>query len=86
MSTSVKHSGAGKITYNRTNNMKICCKNRVYLNQQFKGLELPIFLKIDVEGMEFVVLKEILSSVLRKKVRFIFVELSGTSYKKNIPY
>jgi hypothetical protein len=44
---------------------------------------LPIFLKIDVEGMEFEVLKEILSSVLRKKVRFIFVELNGTSYKKN---
>ena len=83
LSTSVKHSGAGKITQKSTNTIRVFSKNRVYLNRQFSNLELPIFIKIDVEGMEFVVLKELLSSVLRKKVKFIFVELSGTSYKKN---
>jgi len=83
LSTSVKHSGAGKITRKSTNTIRVFCKNRVYLNQQFRNLELPFFIKIDVEGMEFVVLEELLSSVLIKKVRFIFVELSGTSYKKS---
>jgi acetolactate synthase small subunit len=46
-------------------------------------LSLPIFLKIDVEGMEFQVIEEFLASKLEKKIKFIFVELSGTEYKKN---
>jgi FkbM family methyltransferase len=83
LTTPTGHSGAAQVTKKSNNSIKIYCINRVYLNHKFRGLDLPIFLKIDVEGMEFEVLKEILSSVLRKKVRFIFVELNGTSYKKN---
>jgi hypothetical protein len=33
--------------------------------------------------MEFLVLQEILASVLVKNVKFIFVELSGSTSKKN---
>jgi FkbM family methyltransferase len=77
------HSGTGKITKKGNSLMKIKCKNRVYLNQQFMHLSLPIFLKIDVEGMEFQVIEEFLASKLEKKIKFIFVELSGTEYKKN---
>jgi FkbM family methyltransferase len=83
LSTPKGHSGAGKITRKKNTAIKVNCKNRVYLNQQFRSLGLPIFLKIDVEGMEFLVLQEILASVLVKNVKFIFVELSGSTSKKN---
>jgi len=83
LSIPTDHSGAGQITKKSNNSIKVFCKNRFYLNQQFRDLDLPIFLKIDVEGMEFTVIHEVLASVLVQKVKFIFVELSGTNSKKN---
>ena len=44
---------------------------------------MPVFVKIDVEGMEFEVIQEILASVLVKKIKYVFVELSGSISKKD---
>jgi|688.fasta_scaffold528304_2 FkbM family methyltransferase len=76
LSINSTHSGVGKIIQYESNSIKINSKNRIYLNEQFMKLDLPIFLKVDVEGMQHEVLEEIFSSVLKKKLLYIFVELS----------
>lgn len=76
------HSGKSKITKTTLNSMKIDSVNRDYLNTKFVNSDLPFFLKIDVEGMEYEVLKEVFSSVLKKQIYYIFIELRNDE-KKN---
>jgi len=71
------HSGAGKLS-SKEYNMKIVCVNYEYLNKIFKKLNYFYFVKIDVEGSEYLVLKELFKSEIGSHINKIFVEVTFT--------
>lgn len=71
------HSGAGKLS-SKEYNMKIVCVNYEYLNKVFKKLNYFYFVKIDVEGREYIVLKELFKSEIGSHINKIFVEVTFT--------
>jgi len=71
------HSGAGKLS-SKNYNMKIACVNYEYLNKVFKNLNCFYFVKIDVEGSEYIVLKELFKSHIGPYINKIFVEVTYT--------
>jgi len=68
------HSGAGKLV-NFEHSMHVDCKNNKYLSELVKKWCSDYFIKIDVEGNEFIVLNEIFKSSLTNLVRYLFVEI-----------
>lgn len=69
------HSGVGKLSVNDYN-MKVACVNYEYLNKVFKKLNYFYFVKIDVEGSEYIVLKELFKSQIGSNINKIFVEVT----------
>lgn len=68
------HSGGGKLV-NFDQSMQVNCKNNQYLSELVKEWCSNYFIKIDVEGSEFIVLNEIFKSSLNNLVRYLFVEI-----------
>ena len=56
--------------------MKVACVNYEYLNKIFKKLNYFYFVKIDVEGSEYIVLKELFKSQIGSNINKIFVEVT----------
>ena len=69
------HSGAGKLSANDYN-MEIDCVNYEYLNKIFKSMDYFYFVKIDVEGSEYIVLNELFKSEIGSRINKIFVEIT----------
>jgi len=75
------HSGAGRVSSN-VSNMEIDCVNRTYLDKFLTNVD-ELFVKIDVEGNEDEVLKELFNSKL--KIKYIFIEICS-KYNLNEEY
>jgi FkbM family methyltransferase len=69
------HSGLGKISSKKTAHV-VKSVNRNYLNKIFSNNTCEVFIKIDVEGLEFEVLCEILGSRLNPNIRNIYLEFN----------
>ena len=67
------HSGAGRVS-STLSNMEVNCVNRFYLDKFLTDVDV-LFVKIDVEGNEDEVLKELFDSKL--KIKYIFIEISS---------
>ena len=77
-----KHSGISSLDLKKKNSdklIKIKTINFQILNKLVKP-DYKLIIKIDVEGHELVVLKQIIKSILIKKVEYIFIEIN---FKKN---
>jgi len=76
------HTGTSSLDLKKKNSDKLIwikTINYKYLNELIK-LNYKLIIKIDVEGHELVVLKQIIKSILIKKVEYIFIEIN---FKKN---
>jgi len=76
------HTGTSSLDLKKKNSDKLIwikTINYKYLNELIK-LNYKLIIKIDVEGHELVVLKQIIKSNLIKKTDFIFIEIN---FKKN---
>ena len=76
------HTGTSSLDFKKDNKnklIKIKAINFRYLNRLIK-LNYKLIIKIDVEGHELIVLKQIIKSNLIKEVDYIFVEIN---FKKN---
>ncbi len=76
------HTGSSSLDLKKNNTnklVKIKTINFKYLNKLIK-LDYNLIIKIDVEGHEFVVLKQIVKSNLIKKVDYIYIEIN---FKRN---
>ena len=76
------HTGTSSLDLKKNNKTKVInikTINFKYLNKLIK-LDYKLIIKIDVEGHELIVLKQILKSKLIRKVEYIFVEIN---FKKN---
>ncbi len=71
------HSGAARIMENEGVDTFCESVNREYLNEVGKYIADPIFLKVDVEGSEFLVLTEIFNSLLFERVEYVFIEMNS---------
>jgi FkbM family methyltransferase len=70
------HSGAGHVVANDSNyNQEINSISRNSLNVIFEKVQHPLFIKIDVQGMELEVIIELLNSNLNCKIGYLFVEV-----------
>ncbi len=69
------HSGLGKISSKKTAHV-VKSVNKKYLNNIFKNNTYEVFIKIDVEGLEFEVLCELLDSRLNLNIRNIYLEFN----------
>jgi hypothetical protein len=74
-SMNMSHSGAGKIDA-LTDGFKVLSINHKSLNEILGETDLPVFIKVDVEGSEFEVLQEISKLEKFTNVKAIFVELN----------
>ena len=76
-----KHSGISSLDLKKNSDklIKIRTINFQSLNKLVKT-DYKLIIKIDVEGHELVVLKQIIKSILIKKVEYIFIEIN---FKKN---
>ncbi len=79
-----KHSGAGKIS-NDNWNMYINGVNHEYLNTVFGNYNFSFFIKIDVEGSELTVVRELFRSEIKSKIKNIFIEVTHSSNLKKSP-
>ena len=66
------HSGTGRLSA-ETSNMHVTCANRDYLDKVFAKCEKSYFIKIDVEGGEHEVLKELFNSRIKLNIKYIFI-------------
>lgn len=71
------HSGVGMLS-NRHANMKVECVNSNYFNEVLKNLNTMVFVKIDVEGSELIVLNELFKSDINFLISKIFIEITNT--------
>ena len=74
------HTGAAHITRQNeesTFSLYVDSINKDYLSNIENNFVEPIFLKIDVEGSEYVALTEIFCSSLLNRIKYIFVELNS---------
>jgi FkbM family methyltransferase len=71
------HSGAARIVEKEGFDNFCESINRHYLNEAEKYLLDPIFLKLDVEGSEFLVLTEFFNSLLFERIEYIFIEMNS---------
>ncbi len=71
------HSGAGKIDTSAMN-LLVESVNHEYLDTLLQDSNHPLFIKIDVEGAEYEVLKEIKLMSKFNDVRSIFIELNDS--------
>lgn len=74
-SMDMSHSGAGKIDP-KSRGLEVESINYSYLNAIIANQELPIFIKIDVEGAESEVLTQIRKMKNFSNVKSIFIELN----------
>lgn len=74
-SMNMSHSGAGKID-SLSDGFKVLSINHKSLNEILDDTDLPVFIKVDVEGSEFEVLQEICKLEKFSNVKAIFVELN----------
>jgi FkbM family methyltransferase len=68
------HSGTGRLNA-ETSNMHVTGANRDYLDKVFAKCEKSYFIKIDVEGGEHDVLKELFNSRIKLNIKYIFIEI-----------
>ena len=69
------HSGAGAIG-EQGSGIEVDAVNRSYVNQVFGDVDLTYFLKVDVEGSEYMVLLEMFNSNIASKITHVFVEIN----------
>lgn len=67
------HSGAGRIS-SKNSNMEVDCVNYLYLDKFLPNIE-ELFIKIDVEGTEYMVIEQFFKSSLN--IKYIFVEINS---------
>lgn len=73
-STWDSHSGIGRIDA-KNGNILVDVVNRKYLNKVFRNSLPNMFLKIDAEGSELIILKEFFGSKVASSIKFIFIEI-----------
>jgi len=69
------HTGAATMCSNAKSNIVFESVNRSYLDK-INTKEDDIFLKLDVEGAEHLVLIEIFESIISKNIKYIFIEIN----------
>jgi len=67
------HSGDTHFT-SKKGNLKVSTVNKVHLNKISRTLNYPIFVKIDVQGMELEVIFELFKSKLKENISHFFIE------------
>lgn len=77
------HSGNGRV-HSKKSNMRVACVNRDYLNKVFTESNKLYFIKIDVEGSERKVLKELFNSGINLYIKYIFIEINTNFSEENI--
>lgn len=77
------HSGAGKLDAN-SQTLYVESVNYLYLDDQLKDSNYPIFVKIDVEGSEYQVLEQLLLMKNFSCVTSIFIELNDSHSDVNL--
>lgn len=70
------HTGMGSIEREGTNTVRVKSINRSYFDEYAGSVNEKVFLKIDVEGAECVVVEEIFSSRLSDKISDVFIEIT----------
>jgi FkbM family methyltransferase len=70
------HIGMGSLLRPGENSIKVKSLNRNFFDEISESIAENIFVKIDVEGFENIVVNEIFQSKLSKKISKVFVEIS----------
>ena len=77
------HLGMGSIERSGTNSVHVRSLNRKFLSDQFSSIGSDIFVKIDVEGAELEVIKELFAASNSSKIKYLFVEITPKWLTKN---
>lgn len=70
------HMGMGSIERQGTNSVRVKSLNRIFFDEYAHSVNEKVFLKIDVEGAESVVVEEIFSSSLSDRISDVFIEIT----------
>lgn len=71
--SSDSHSGDTHFS-SKNGNLKVSTVNKAHLNKISRTLNYKIFVKIDVQGMEFEVINELFKSKLKENIQYLFIE------------
>jgi len=70
------HVGMGSLSRSGANSIKVKSLNRTFFDEISESTSENIFLKIDVEGFEHIVVNEIFQSKILKKINKVFIEIT----------